>query len=251
MSYPYQQDPELQPTGYYPPPVASPPYAPAQPQHLASPPPGPIQRRNQQPLRAPPPTQDAFYPPARTQTTSPFADPAPYAPQQAFDQQQGARGAYYDDAQNQAQHYPPHGASQHVQDPFEDNTPLLRTNYLPPSLPSQQQYFYDQQNPYPYDPNTPYDPNQTPYDPNQNSYNPPQASGGGYDQGLGGGYGMGGVPGGYVGDDDAQSMVRYGRIPQRQPRRYKTVKRSSPLCLLPFLPLLLPSAVHSDGVGQY
>lgn len=26
-------------------------------------------------------------------------------------------------------------------------------------------------------------------------------------------------------DDDQQSVVRYGRIPQRQPRRYKTVKR--------------------------
>lgn len=27
-------------------------------------------------------------------------------------------------------------------------------------------------------------------------------------------------------DDDQQSVVRYGRIPQRQPRRYKTVKRA-------------------------
>lgn len=30
-------------------------------------------------------------------------------------------------------------------------------------------------------------------------------------------------------DADAESMVRYGKIPQRQPRRYKTVKRASPL----------------------
>ncbi|GAA5898199.1 hypothetical protein JCM6882_000102, partial [Rhodosporidiobolus microsporus] len=34
-----------------------------------------------------------------------------------------------------------------------------------------------------------------------------------------------GAPAGYGGDDDQQSVVRYGRIPQRQPRRYKTVKR--------------------------
>ncbi|BGP17974.1 hypothetical protein JCM10213_003981 [Rhodosporidiobolus nylandii] len=37
---------------------------------------------------------------------------------------------------------------------------------------------------------------------------------------AGAGYGDGGA--GYAGDDD---LVRYGRIPQRQPRRYKTVKR--------------------------
>ncbi|TNY17016.1 class II chitin synthase [Rhodotorula diobovata] len=44
------------------------------------------------------------------------------------------------------------------------------------------------------------------------------------------GYGLGayppygaGAPG--VDDDDVHSVVRYGRIPQRQPRRYKTVKR--------------------------
>ncbi|BGP49869.1 Chitin synthase 4 [Rhodotorula kratochvilovae] len=43
------------------------------------------------------------------------------------------------------------------------------------------------------------------------------------------GYGLGAYPpygaGGFGGDDDDQSIVRYGRIPQRQPRRYKTVKR--------------------------
>lgn len=55
--------------------------------------------------------------------------------------------------------------------------------------------------------------------------------------GVGGGYGGGAHPGGfdpnlvgaqgagYGADDDGQSVVRYGRIPQRQPRRYKTVKR--------------------------
>ncbi|BGP01634.1 Chitin synthase 4 [Rhodotorula toruloides] len=41
-------------------------------------------------------------------------------------------------------------------------------------------------------------------------------------------YGGGPAQGGYgqgMDDGDAQSVVRYGRIPQRQPRRYKTVKR--------------------------
>lgn len=40
---------------------------------------------------------------------------------------------------------------------------------------------------------------------------------GGFDPALIGNYGN------Y--DDDQQSNVRYGRIPQRQPRRYKTIKR--------------------------
>lgn len=52
-------------------------------------------------------------------------------------------------------------------------------------------------------------------------------------------FGFEGVPGGYSnstsfsnrnammnGEDDNQSIVRYGRIPQRQPRRYKTIKRT-------------------------
>lgn len=35
------------------------------------------------------------------------------------------------------------------------------------------------------------------------------------------------IPGGYdqPADDDPESNIRYGRIPQRVPRRYKTIKR--------------------------
>ncbi|KZS93873.1 glycosyltransferase family 2 protein [Sistotremastrum niveocremeum HHB9708] len=40
------------------------------------------------------------------------------------------------------------------------------------------------------------------------------------------GFGRGGPPGGYDDDDAASSNnIRYGRIPQRVPRRYKTIKR--------------------------
>ncbi|KAM0790046.1 Chitin synthase 4 [Microbotryomycetes sp. NB124-2] len=51
-----------------------------------------------------------------------------------------------------------------------------------------------------------------------------------YDQSYGynvGGFNpnMVGPHGAGIGGDDEQSVVRYGRIPQRQPRRYKTVKR--------------------------
>ncbi|SGY19437.1 BQ5605_C014g07647 [Microbotryum silenes-dioicae] len=61
------------------------------------------------------------------------------------------------------------------------------------------------------------------YDPSAQYNNQPHV--GGFDPAMiAGGYG--GHPGGFVGDDDDQhSVVRYGRIPQRQPRRYKTVKR--------------------------
>lgn len=230
MSYPYQTDAEQQANGYYPPPnpVASPPYAPPQPQHSATPPPGPIPRRSAQPQSRPTTQQDPFYPPLRNQTTSPFADPVSQYPTQQFDAAQnlvgaGGRGNYYDDANqpygNGADPYYPTQNAQPPLDPFEDNIPLLRTNYAPPSLPSQPT-FYDQ--------NTqPYDQNAQGYDQNAQGY------GQGYDGGMqgGGGYGMGGVPGGYAQDDDAQSMVRYGRIPQRQPRRYKTVKRAFSLLL--------------------
>ncbi|ORY77216.1 glycosyltransferase family 2 protein [Leucosporidium creatinivorum] len=54
------------------------------------------------------------------------------------------------------------------------------------------------------------------------------SGGGGGAGGFGGGFDphvVGPQGAGYGGDDDGQSVVRYGRIPQRQPRRYKTVKR--------------------------
>ncbi|KAK4051686.1 Chitin synthase 4 [Microbotryomycetes sp. JL221] len=53
-----------------------------------------------------------------------------------------------------------------------------------------------------------------------------------YGGGYGNGHGVGGFDPNIVGPhgagvhpDDEQSIIRYGRIPQRQPRRYKTVKR--------------------------
>ena len=35
-----------------------------------------------------------------------------------------------------------------------------------------------------------------------------------------------GFEGAGIGDEEGESLVRYGKIPQRQPRRYKTVKRA-------------------------
>ncbi|SCV73964.1 BQ2448_6394 [Microbotryum intermedium] len=66
-------------------------------------------------------------------------------------------------------------------------------------------------------------PHQGGYDPSAQYNNQPHV--GGFDPAMiADGYG--GQPGGFIGDDDdQQSVVRYGKIPQRQPRRYKTVKR--------------------------
>jgi len=50
---------------------------------------------------------------------------------------------------------------------------------------------------------------------------------GGFDPTLLPNQGGGGYPGGFTVDSDDQIPVQYGRIPQRQPRRYKTVKRTS------------------------
>lgn len=41
------------------------------------------------------------------------------------------------------------------------------------------------------------------------------------------GVGAGGYGGGVGHGGEEETMVRYGKIPQRQPRRYKTVKRRS------------------------
>lgn len=53
---------------------------------------------------------------------------------------------------------------------------------------------------------------------------------GSYDDGMG--MGAGGMPGGmgdgssmYGQEDDMETNIRYGRIPQRVPRRYKTIKK--------------------------
>lgn len=107
-----------------------------------------------------------------------------------------------------------------------------------------QQQRYDQpwntpqpQQQYPYEPQPPYDPQQQQaQDPFRDDHDEPQwplLSGGGgryADQGYGQ-PGQGPMVGGFAAQQEEESQIRYGRIPQRQPRRYKTVKRELGLSL--------------------
>lgn len=57
----------------------------------------------------------------------------------------------------------------------------------------------------------------------------PRRSGGPHDGGMtAGGFNPNivGMQGAGIGEEEGESLVRYGKIPQRQPRRYKTVKRA-------------------------
>jgi chitin synthase len=188
-----------------------------------TPPPGPHPRRSQLPTSTSAPVgyslHDGGPAPPPFQAQDPYYTPPPRAPYDHFSQPPAQGYAPPQQWNQQSHHQMPQGPSQYDlgggrqggHDPFreqgdEEDEPEL------PLLSSGGAMGYD-------------------------TY---AGGAGGMEDRYGGGYGgyaaQGHVPGAYeggsegyemgrVGEREEESQIRYGKIPQRQPRRYKTVKR--------------------------
>lgn len=229
MSYPHYpppSDPEAQPTGY---PTDN--YGPAPSYGAPTPPPGPHPRRT---VASPPPAQQPSY----------GQMPGPYGPPPGV-----GVGDYVhqDERQTGDAGQPYYGGNMHNMP--DAGRRLPSSHSLSPHPQAQQQPYYDVHGAPNFPQATPlgdlHEPGQDPFQEDldtpllhQTYAHTGQAPLGNrweqeqdrrqderhYQDNAGErGYDAGGT--GYTDGRDDASMVRYGRIPQRQPRRYKTVKR--------------------------
>ncbi|GAA5928047.1 hypothetical protein JCM3775_002798 [Rhodotorula graminis] len=189
------------------------------------------QQHPHQPYPAPYPPQADPYPPYSAPPSDPFATPS-YHPNEP----QWTQHAQYQPQQDLGDAYPPyHPPGAH--DPPHDPSPaaaVAAANHQYPDETDSAPLLHGQQGYHSHHGHGRW--STTGHAPGQ--ADPTLILPGGFDASAGAnpggpadaGYGLGAYPpygagGPGVDDDDVHSVVRYGRIPQRQPRRYKTVKR--------------------------